>query len=97
MRDYLSRKWPLKAPLSLDKAIDWIYHGDSINRLNIRQFKELFDHCGLTVSWSVDLKDERQKYDPVWLRKGCEATGLDPEELTTKGLCVLLAKEPPQE
>ncbi|MBC8394852.1 MAG: glycosyltransferase, partial [Deltaproteobacteria bacterium] len=96
MRDYLSRKWPLKAPLSLDEAIDWIYYGNSINRLNIRQFKELFDNCGLTVSWAVDLKDEREKYDPVLVQKGCEATGLDPHELMTKGMCVLLTKEPPQ-
>jgi hypothetical protein len=87
-------KWPSNASLSLDGAIDWIYHGDAINRMNIRQFKELFDHCGLTVSWHMDLKDEPGRYDPVQIRKACDATGLDPDELMTKGLCVLLTKAP---
>jgi len=96
MRDYLSRNWPAKAPLSLDEAIDWIYYGDSINRLNIRQFREFFGNCGLTVRWSVDLKDEQETYDPLSVQKACEATGLDRDELMTKGLCVLLSKEPPQ-
>jgi SAM-dependent methyltransferase len=96
MRDYLSREWPLKAPLSLDEAIDWVYYGDSINRINIRQFKELFDNCGLTVSWRVDLKDDRKRYDPVLVQKGCEATGLDRDELMTKGLCMLLSKGTPK-
>jgi len=95
MRDYLFRKWPSNAPLSLDEAIDWVYYGDSINRLNLRQFKELFDHCGLEVNWRIDLKDDEKKFDPPMLKKGCEATGLDPHELMTKGLCVLLTKEPP--
>jgi glycosyltransferase involved in cell wall biosynthesis/SAM-dependent methyltransferase len=94
MRDHLSQKWPVNPPLSLDEAIDWIYAGKSINRLNIRQFKTLFDDCGLSVSWRTDLKDAKEKLDPVLIRKAAEATGLDSDELMTKGLCVLLTKEP---
>ncbi len=92
MRDHLSEKWPLNPPLSLDKAIDWVYDGKAINRLNIRQLKALFDDCGLSVTWCVDLKDDEEKFDLKLIQKVAEATGLDSAELMTKGLCVLLTK-----
>ena len=93
MRDHLSQKWPANPPLSLDDAIDWIYHGQAINRLNIRQLKSLFDDCGLNIIWSTDLKDEKEKLDPVLIRKATEATGLNGDELMIKGLCILMTKD----
>jgi len=93
MRDYLSERWPGNAPLLLDEAIEWIYHGDSINRLNIRQFKELFEKSGLTARWCMDLPDDEKNCNSVQLKMASEATCLAPDELMTKGLCMLLAKE----
>ncbi|MFO7598990.1 MAG: glycosyltransferase [Candidatus Desulfacyla sp.] len=93
MRDYLSDRWPGNAPLLLDEAIEWIYHGDSINRLNIRQFKELFEKSGLTARWCKDLPDDEKNCNSVQLKMASEATGLAPDELMTKGLCMLLTKE----
>ena len=92
MREHLLEKWPLNPPLSLENAIDWVYDGQSINRLNVRQFKEFFNDCGLSVTWSVDLKDDEEKYDSALIQKVAEATGFDSAELMTKGLCLLLTK-----
>jgi SAM-dependent methyltransferase len=93
MRDYLSDRWPGNAPLLLDEAIEWVYHGDSINRLNVRQFKELFAHSGLSVRWCMNLQDDEEKRDSFQLKMASEATGFAPDELMTKGLCMLLTKE----
>ncbi len=93
MQAFLSDKWPGNASLSLDQAIDWIYSGDSINRLNLREFKELFGNCPLTIVWMVDLKEEKKKLDPATIERSSDVTGLDPDELTTKGLSLLLSKE----
>jgi len=93
MTAFLSDKWPQTALLSLNQAIDWIYSGDAINRLNVREFRELFASCPLEVVWMVEMRDENQSFDPSTIRQCSDATGLHPDELTTKGLSLLLTKK----
>jgi SAM-dependent methyltransferase len=90
MRQFLTGRWPQAAPLSLDQAIEWVYSGREINRLTIRDFRDRFRRCPLTVEWMVDLKED---VDPVEVRHAARLTGMSPEELATKGLSVLLRKE----
>lgn len=90
MRRLLTGRWPADAPLSLDAALDWIYAGPALNRLTIRQHRERFAGGPLAVEWSVDLREEG--VDPAAAREAAARTGLSVEELTTKGLSLLLRK-----
>jgi len=92
MKAFLLNKWPSNAPISVELAIEWIYSGNSINRLNVREFRDLFASCPLETVWLVELKEENTNVDPATIQRCSDATGLDPDELTTKGLSVLLNK-----
>jgi SAM-dependent methyltransferase len=91
MRESLAEKWPAAAPLSLEQAIEWVFAGHVLNRLNIRQFKASFANCPLEVDWMIDLKEEG--IDQTALERASAMTGLSCDELTTKGLSVLLVKK----
>jgi hypothetical protein len=93
MEAFLSDKWSPNAPLSLEQAVGWIYSGDAINRMNVREFKELFSRCPLETLWMVELREDTQKFDSVTIQRCSTATGLEPDELTTKGLSVFLTKK----
>jgi len=92
MRKHLFDRWPKDAPLSLEEAVDWIYFGNSINRVNIREFQELIDKSPLKVSWKVDLREDKKSFDPLTIAQTSVETGLTPNELTTKGLSLLMSK-----
>jgi SAM-dependent methyltransferase len=91
MRRFLTGRWPEDAPLSLDGAIEWTYFGPALNRLTIRDFHARLARCPLRVEWTVDLKEEAT--DPADLERAVSLTGMSPEELTTKGLSVLLKRD----
>jgi len=93
MRESLSPKWPADAPLTLDQAIEWIYSGDSINRLNIRDFLNLFHNGPLKIDWKVYLREEKDALDLATIEQRSAVSGLNQDELTTKGLSLLLIKE----
>ena len=90
MRQALAATWPEHAPLSLEQAIEWIYTSPDLNRLTIRQIRAFLDHCSLDVNWTVELKDD--EVDHAALQNAMRVTGLSADELTTRGLSVLLAK-----
>jgi SAM-dependent methyltransferase len=91
MRRALAGKWPADAPLSLDDAIRWVYHAPGVNRLTVRDFRERLGRCPLRAEWTVDLKEA--EVDREVVAGIASTTGLTPDELTTKGLSVLLRKE----
>ena len=93
MKRFLADKWPINSPIPLEKAIDWIYLGQELNRLNIKEFRNLFETSPLKIEWMVNLKDNGEKYDPTVLKKFSEMTGLSPEDLIIKGISVLLKKD----
>lgn len=94
MKRFLADKWPVNSPIHLEKAIDWIYHGQDLNRMNIQEFQFLFETSPLKIEWMVNLRDDREKYNPTVLKRVSEMTGLSPQDLTTKGISVLLTKKP---
>ncbi|MBW2031068.1 MAG: class I SAM-dependent methyltransferase [Deltaproteobacteria bacterium] len=92
MREHLLNSWPEDAPLTVQEAIDWIYFGDSINRVGIREFQELIDKSPFKLSWKAPLREEKENFDPVVIEQASVKTGLTPDELTTKGLTLLMSK-----
>jgi ubiquinone/menaquinone biosynthesis C-methylase UbiE len=93
MEAFLSDKWPRNAPFTVEQAIEWIYSGDSINRLNVREFRWLFAGCPLETLWMVELREENKEFNQLTIKQCSDLTGLDPDELTTKGLSILLKKK----
>jgi SAM-dependent methyltransferase len=91
MRRFLTGHWPEGAPLSLDGAIEWTYVGPALNRLTIRDFHVRLARCPLRVEWTVDLKEEATEHAD--LERAVSLTGMSADELTTKGLSVLLKKD----
>ena len=47
MHEALAEDYPVEAPLLLEQLIDWVYTGNAINRLNIRQFRDILHACPL--------------------------------------------------
>ncbi len=91
MRELLAPRWPESAALSLDQAIRWIYFDRRINRLTIRDYREIFARSPLQVEWAVDLKDTA--FDPAAAREVALTTGMSVEDLTTRGMSVLLRRD----
>jgi len=90
LKEKLIDKWPSDAPLTLDQAIEWIYFGNNINRKNIGQFIEAFNTCPLDIRWMVRINEE--SVDRELLDKASRITGFPPEDLSAKGLSVLMMK-----
>ena len=87
MRD----RWPAQAAVTLDEAVEWIYRGAAINRLTIREYRERLERSALAIEWIVDLKEADPDLSAA--EGAAAATGLSVDELTTKGLSVLLRKK----
>jgi len=90
LKEKLIDKWPLDAPLTLDQAIEWIYFGNSINRKTINQFIHAFNNCPLDIRWLVRINEE--SIDGELLDSASRITGFTPEDLSAKGLSVLMNK-----
>lgn len=91
MRAYLEDKWPGDAPLDLDHTIEWIYDNDVINRIGISTMREHFAQCPLRVEWIMPMKLEGS--DPAQLVHAMAVTGMSADDLTSKGLSILLYKD----
>ena len=87
MRD----RWPAQAAVTLDEAVEWIYRSAAINRLTIREYRERLERSALAIEWIVDLKEADPDLSAA--EGAAAATGLSVDELTTKGLSVLLRKK----
>ena len=92
-RTAMADRWPANASLSLDQAVGWVYFDRDINRLTVRDYRERFRHSSLEVEWMVDLKEPNPDESAA---KAALATGLSVDDLTTKGLSVLLRKSVPR-
>jgi SAM-dependent methyltransferase len=86
----MTARWPQHAPLSLDQAIEWVYFGREINRLTVRDYRDHLVHPLLEVEWMVELKEPDP--DKRAAQQAALATGMSVEDLTTKGLSVLLRR-----
>lgn len=88
MIEELKAVWPPDAPLSLEAAATWTFEGEEINRIGIGPMREYFRNCGLKVESMTPLPDAPR--DPGRLQSIASSTGLNPEDLITKGLKVHL-------
>jgi hypothetical protein len=90
----MADRWPEGASVSLGQAVEWVYFDRELNRLTVRDYRERFARSGLEVEWVVDLKEENP--DESAATQAAAATGLSVDDLTTKGLSVLLRKGAPR-
>ncbi len=90
MRQKLSGKWPKNASITLDKAIEWVYFGDNLNRKTIRDFKRVFESSGLEIESFTELKEKNT--DIAFAERVSMKTGFTLQELETKGISILLKK-----
>jgi SAM-dependent methyltransferase len=93
-RAAMADRWPEDASVSLGQAVEWVYFGRELNRLTVQDYRERFAHSDLEVEWLVDLKEPSP--DESAAKQVAAATGLSVEDLTTKGLSVLLKKSAPR-
>ena len=93
-RAAIADRWPEDAAVSLDQAVEWVYFEPEINRLTVRDYRERFSQPGLDVEWMVDLKEPIP--DESAAKQAAAATGLSVDDLSTKGLSVLLRKSAPR-
>ena len=93
-RAAMADRWPAAAAISLDQAVEWVYFDRDINRLTVRHYRERFSQSDLEVAWMVDLKEPNP--DGSAAKQAAAATGLSVDDLTTKGLSVLLRKSAPR-
>jgi SAM-dependent methyltransferase len=90
MRAALTPRWPTDAPVTLDAAVSWVYEGDGLNRIGIRDMLRALRGSALHVEWIQPLVD--QPRDPRQLDQAAAVTGLTRDELMTKGFSALLRR-----
>jgi SAM-dependent methyltransferase len=93
-RAAMADRWPEDAPISLGQAVKWVYFDRDINRLTVRDYRERFRQSGLDVEWMIDLKEPNP--DESAAAKAAATTGLPVDDLSTKGLSILLRKSAPR-
>jgi SAM-dependent methyltransferase len=91
MRRELRERWPADAPTSLDEAIQWIYRTGPINRMHVAALRQALSAGPLLVEWIVPLFDPAP--DEAMLEKASQATGISRDDLTIRGLSVMLIKK----
>jgi hypothetical protein len=93
MQKILEREpWPVDAAITLENALRWIYDDQNLNRLGIRELKQIFERTAFEVIRVMPLLDEcRKEYEPIaeYLSNLLPWTA---EELLTRGISILLKK-----
>ncbi len=93
MRAVLARQpWPADAPVDLDGALQWTYHGDGINRHDIRRLKTYFEQSPFEIDWLCPLPDEAPPERAAVAAYLARVLPYTAEELLTRGLSLLLRK-----
>lgn len=83
MREHLEGKWPADAPIGLEDALRWIYHGRDINRIGIVEMRRIMGTARLDLEWLVPIPDVAR--DAGQLGQAARATGLLEADLMTRG------------
>lgn len=93
MREVLARQsWPTDAPVDLEATLQWIYHGDGINRHDIRRLKAYFEQSPFEVEWICPLPDDAPPERAAVAAYLARVLPYTAEELLTRGLSLLLRK-----
>jgi hypothetical protein len=93
MQKVLEREpWPADAPITVENALQWIYDDTNLNRLGVRELRQIFERTAFEEIRVAPLVDERRKeYNPIaqYLSNLLPWTA---EELLTRGMSILLKK-----
>ena len=93
VRGVLSHQpWPTDAPIDLEGTLQWIYHGDGINRHDLRRLKKFFEQSPFELDWIYPLPDDASPERAAVAAYLARVLPYTAEELLTRGLSLLLRK-----
>lgn len=93
MRHLLSDQWPVESPMSLDEVIEWIYHGDEINRVDVIALRNLFYACRFEIEWITPLSDDDSNNKRIIADYLSKILPYSAEDLMTRGYSLLMKKK----
>jgi len=93
MKRYWTGRWPTDSVMSLDEVIEWIYHSDEINRVDIVTLRNMFTRSDFVIEWMTPLLDDETKDKPVIARYLSTVLSYSKEDLMTRGLSLFLTKK----
>jgi SAM-dependent methyltransferase len=93
MRRLLQTEWPVQSPMSLDETIDWIYHSDEINRIDIKTIRDSFYNCSFEIEWMTPLTDSEADSKSIIAEYLSKLLPYSSEDLMTIGYSLMLNKK----
>jgi ubiquinone/menaquinone biosynthesis C-methylase UbiE len=93
MQKVCTSRWPTDAVMSLKETIEWIYHSDEINRVDIVTLCSMFSKSDFVLEWMTPLLDDETKNKPVIARYLSSLLPYSEENLMTRGLSLFLTKK----
>lgn len=86
-------RWPADASMSLKEVIEWIYHSDEINRIDIVALRNMFYQSDFVIKWMTPLRDDETNNKPAIARYLSRLLPYSEEDLMTRGLSLFLTKK----
>jgi SAM-dependent methyltransferase len=93
MRQLLQTVWPLQSPMSLDETIEWIYHSDEINRIDIKTILASFHNCSFEIEWLTPLPDFETENKLIIAEYLSKILPYSSQDLMTRGYSLMLNKK----
>lgn len=96
MRVALEPQWPPDSPLSVDEALEWVYRGNGINRVDVVGLRRMFEESDLAIEWAIPLMDDHDANKPIVATYLSTILPYSSEQLMTRGFAILMKKAPRQ-
>jgi SAM-dependent methyltransferase len=96
MRAALKAQWPPDPPITLEAALEWVYRGKDINRLDVIALRRMFDESALEIEWAVPLMDDDTADKPLVASYLSKILPYSSEQLMTRGFAILMRKAAPR-
>jgi SAM-dependent methyltransferase len=93
MLEVCTNRWPADASMSLKEVIEWIYHSDEINRVDIVSLRNMFYQSDFVIKWITPLRDDETNNKPAIAQYLSRLLPYSEEDLMTRGLSLLLTKK----
>jgi SAM-dependent methyltransferase len=93
MRAALSPSWPREISMTVGLVVEWIYHSDEINRIDIQRLRSFFHRSPLRIEWMTPLGDELTSEERTIARKLSATLPYSADDLQIKGFSALLVRD----
>jgi SAM-dependent methyltransferase len=92
MRQLLQAVWPSQSSMSLDETIEWIYHSDEMNRIDIKTIRDSFHNCSFEIEWMTPLSDCESDDNPVIAKYLSKILPYSAQDLMIRGYSIMMNK-----